>query len=193
MSGINTFPLCVPKAQPNTNLAAIAHTQFKEADGLIVSTKPLAEAYKKYNKNIHVIPNAIDFSLVNKFYKPPHNGKKVVIGWCGGSSHKLDLEVIKKPLIKFLNANPHVEFQVMGMDLEWEKEIPQFKHVDWVSMDQYYQKYYALGWDIGLAPLFDSEYNRCKSNLRYLELSAQKVPIIASPIYLGNHLPLVIR
>jgi glycosyltransferase involved in cell wall biosynthesis len=36
--------------------------------------------------------------------------------------------------------------------------------------------------DIGLAPLEDNNFNRGKSNLRWLEYSALKIPTIASPL-----------
>jgi len=40
------------------------------------------------------------------------------------------------------------------------------------------------GWafDIGLAPLRDNHFNRGKSNLRWLEYSALKIPTIASDV-----------
>ena len=36
--------------------------------------------------------------------------------------------------------------------------------------------------DIGLAPLRDRLHNRAKSNLKFLEFSALKTPLIASPV-----------
>jgi glycosyltransferase involved in cell wall biosynthesis len=40
----------------------------------------------------------------------------------------------------------------------------------------------SFGFDIAIAPLVDCNFNRSKSNLRWLEMSAMKVPTVCSDI-----------
>jgi glycosyltransferase involved in cell wall biosynthesis len=40
----------------------------------------------------------------------------------------------------------------------------------------------SFGFDIGIAPLVDCNFNRSKSNLRWLEYSALKIPTVATDI-----------
>ena len=49
-------------------------------------------------------------------------------------------------------------------------------------MDEYPQELASLGFDIGLAPLRDNHFNRAKSNLRYLEYGALRIPTVASDV-----------
>jgi spore maturation protein CgeB len=41
----------------------------------------------------------------------------------------------------------------------------------------------SMGWDIGLAPLLDIEFNRCKSHIKWMEYSMSKTPVLASRVY----------
>lgn len=66
---------------------------FKLADAITVSTKILADAVKKFNKNVFVIPNAIDPNE-NQFIPNPTESERVRFGWLGGSSHIKDLQII---------------------------------------------------------------------------------------------------
>ncbi len=37
-------------------------------------------------------------------------------------------------------------------------------------------------WDIGIIPLVNTEFNKCKSELKYIEFTALGVPIVASDV-----------
>jgi glycosyltransferase involved in cell wall biosynthesis len=51
-----------------------------------------------------------------------------------------------------------------------------------VAINRYAPFAASFGFDIGLAPLVDCNFNRSKSNLRWLEYSALKIPTIATDI-----------
>ena len=38
-------------------------------------------------------------------------------------------------------------------------------------------------WDIAVAPLDDNKFTRCKSHIKWMEMSALKFPVIASRVY----------
>jgi glycosyltransferase involved in cell wall biosynthesis len=51
-----------------------------------------------------------------------------------------------------------------------------------VDINRYAPFAASFGFDIGIAPLVDCNFNRSKSNLRWLEYSALKVPCVATDI-----------
>jgi glycosyltransferase involved in cell wall biosynthesis len=50
----------------------------------------------------------------------------------------------------------------------------------WAKINLYPKFMASFKFDIGIAPLIDNNFNRGKSNLRWLEYSALKIPTIAS-------------
>jgi glycosyltransferase involved in cell wall biosynthesis len=167
---------------PGTEIVKIFCEQMKASDGVIVSTPFLADLYKEMNPRIHVAENAIDFTLWRK--KSPSPGRQgVTIGWVGGGSHTPDLELVKDPIFKVLERNPEVTFKcIHGCPeffkhhdrIHWTHEFtPINEYPDWVS---------SFGFDIGIAPLVDNNFNRGKSNLRWLEYASLKTPSVCSPL-----------
>jgi hypothetical protein len=57
------------------------------ADIVTVSTEPLREALSVYNKNVVVLPNAIDLDLLN-YRNVNWTARKTLIAWRGGSTHE---------------------------------------------------------------------------------------------------------
>lgn len=67
---------------------------LKMADMVTVPTSILANEVKQFNKNVFVLPNALDPN--EEQFKPrPTESDKVRIGWLGGSSHIKDLELVQ--------------------------------------------------------------------------------------------------
>jgi glycosyltransferase involved in cell wall biosynthesis len=67
---------------------------LKIADLVTVPTHILANEVKQYNKNVIILPNAID-PQEEQFKPKPTESDKVRIGWLGGSSHIRDIELLK--------------------------------------------------------------------------------------------------
>lgn len=160
-------------------LTDMIELSLKIADGVTVSVPLLRELYLPLNKNIYVKPNAIDFKLWRKNHKP-HKG--IRIGWEGAYGHRNDLELVY-PAMKQLIENYDVEFVVFGVSPKEGMKQPDFpvEWHSWVGLKNYPKVLAKLGLDIAVAPLIDSSYNRCKSNLRMLDFTAIGVPVVASP------------
>src|SRR3990167_1239810 len=79
--------------QPGSIFRDIAIKQFKMSDAMVVSTPYLKEVYEDFNKNIHVVPNSLDFRIYDNL-KFRNNRDFVRIGWAGGASHNDDLAII---------------------------------------------------------------------------------------------------
>lgn len=156
------------------------------ADAVFTTTEMLAKAYRKFNKNIYVLKNCIDFDLWDSVPAPEPN-KNIVIGWAGGGQHRKDLDMIAPAIEQVLIRNPDVEFHWSNCYAKKllalkEKYPDRITLLDRVSITDWHKGYKGWGFDIALAPIQDIEFDRCKSNLKWLENSACKIPTVASPV-----------
>lgn len=145
------------------------------------STNNLAQVFKPINSNVVVLKNM----LPEKFFqveKESHPGK-VVIGWAGGAQHYSDLVLIQGVIEAVLDMYPQVEVVLAGMPAHaYPFQInPRIHILDWQRVEEYPKNTLAKI-DIGLAPLVDNQFNRCKSDLKFIEYGMLKIPIIASPV-----------
>jgi len=154
---------------------------LKECSAITVTTEELAKIYRPYNPNVYVLPNAIDF---NRWMKVDlKKGKEIRIGWSGGASHYADLLLLKNWLPKFLQAHKNCKFVILGSALGgWIKDLPenQVEIHKWETTEAYPFKMALLNLDIGLVPLESNNFNKCKSPIKYLEMSALGVPCLLS-------------
>ncbi len=156
--------------------------QMKASDAIIVTNRYLEARITKIvpHKKVHIIPNTIDTEKLKPI--PKEKKDTITIGWQGGSNHKYDLEQARQGILQILKEFPHVRFKTFGFNPEWAKKNKQCIHQEWVNFGQYYDTLPKMGFDIGIAPLVDNSFNRCKSNLRWLEYSALDIPTIVSSV-----------
>ncbi|MGY5956560.1 glycosyltransferase [Kosakonia sp. BK9b] len=145
------------------------------ADWIVVSTQPLAEAYSRFHSDIRIAQNRLAPNQWEHLRSARGVGKKVRVGWAGGSSHSGDLEILL-PLIKELEGK--VEWVFMGM----KPRNVRCEFHPGVAFEMYPEKLASLDLDLALVPLQINQFNECKSNLRLLEIGTCGVPIIATDI-----------
>lgn len=170
---------------------------IRNADALIASTPHLAETYAKFNDKIHIVQNSLDFKGDRKFIGwdkvsvKKHQG--IRIGWIGGRTHYDDIMMVAPVLRKILEANPEVKLVLVNSALERScnalgRPYPfaGLKNVliadRSVPINRYAPFMASFGFDIGIAPLVDHNFNRSKSNLRWLEYSALGIPAVCSKL-----------
>jgi len=163
---------------PDSTAYKVFEQQLKVSDGVIVSTDTLKEVYKPYNHNIHIVKNAMNLKQWGSVKKPEEN-KKLRIGWQGSAHHYEDLNILVDVLPVILKQNKDVEIHFFGDVPDYLGNIGIIKH-DVVSIDKYPKKLKELNFDIALAPLHDTQFNRGKSNLRILEYGALRKAVVAS-------------
>jgi len=162
----------------------------KIADLVTVSTPPLAKEYSPYNKNIEVLPNCVD---PDDWEKPLRNETDTIrIGLVGSVVVEQDYQKIK-PIIKKLVKRPNVKLVVFSlppksMDTRLAQEAfkDEFKFwlskdIEWqpfVPIDKYAETLNNLKLDFMLIPRKDDYFNRCKSNVKFLEASMCEIPVI---------------
>lgn len=178
---------------------AFISTALSFADVVTVSTEPLKQRLAKHFKEVYnlqrqiiVLPNMND--LKDWDFKPKSNHrKKFVIGYMGSNSHQNDLAMFFPHLLNIMTKYDHVYFESIGsID---KKMLPLFndfphevmKRCDLLPPTWTYKDYpefiAGLRWNIGIAPLEDNAFTRCKSHIKFLEYSALKIPVIASKVY----------
>lgn len=167
---------------PGSELNDLALSQFKNSDGMIVSTPYLKDVYSEYNPNIYVLQNSIDLDLWSKVQRKKRGG--IRIGWSGGTAHSEDLKLLETVIPAITEKNPEVKFVFVSNDFpEFLGKLNNVELIKGWSPILKYPTYLAKqDFDIGIAPLRDNKFNRAKSNLRWLEYSALGIPTVASKV-----------
>jgi tetratricopeptide (TPR) repeat protein len=104
-----------------------------------------------------------------------------VIGWGGSFGHREDLRTIAPPLIAWLQRQRHVRFELMSDPVLAEPfaalDAERFRFVMAGTLPQYLD--WLEGLHIGLAPLLPTEFNRCRSDVKFLEYASRSlVPVL---------------
>ena len=153
----------------------------KLADHLVVATEEIKKSVQHLNPYITVIPNAIDPKIWYKKNKKRTDGK-IRIGWMSSGSHFADLPVINPVMKEILAKYPNVEFHYAGMTWDEHKSDRFFHHVGRSGYMDFPKWYASLGIDISIAPLKDTQFNRCKSNIKWMEAAMLEIPTVASDV-----------
>ena len=93
-------------------------TNFKLVDYVTTTTEIYANKIRKWNKNVHIFPNAIDPD--EDQYKPiKYPSDRIRFGFVMGSSHERDMEQIKGLAEKLYNSDVRDKIQLVlcGYDL----------------------------------------------------------------------------
>lgn len=103
----------------NAELDKKIMNNLRTAQNVTTTTPIAAGEISRLNKNVFVLPNAVDTK--EKQFIPnlePSNGR-VRIGWLGGSSHLKDLEILNGVVNKFKSEGllDKVQFVLCGFDL----------------------------------------------------------------------------
>lgn len=160
----------------------------RRCDTVVVSTEPLAQAYRAFNSRIRVVPNHLD--PTHWFGAPPkephsgHDREPLVIGFFGTGSHRPDLALVEEPLAQLAEKHQgKLEFRFLGCITPALAALPNSTYGEhWCSYDRFPAAVGCEGIDIGIAPLVDSPLNRCKSDLKWLEYSALGIPGVYSAV-----------
>lgn len=168
------------------------------ADMVTCSTEYLAKEYRKLSPNVVVLPNCVD---PDDWPEPLRNeGDKVRIGLVGTVVMNDDYKGVKG-VLKHLSSRDDVQLVVFGLPPKIkETEKVQFLYrkeykfweslnIDWqpfVKMEEYFDTLNGLRLDIMFIPRNDDYFNRCKSNLKFLEASMLEIPTVAQGFKDGN-------
>lgn len=143
------------------------------ADVVTVTTPHLASRVRAINRNVVVIPNALPFDS-GQYGKSPDKTSGTFFVWAGSSrGHREDIRILPKEDLTIAGIDPS--------DKNWQDimgDAPDVRFKPHLTRQTYMHSYH--GHQCALAPLVDTEYSRCKSNLKLLEAGAKGLVLIAS-------------
>lgn len=157
---------------------------LSEADGVMVTTPGLQERFAPYNRHSVVVPHALDERLLKpkpRAWLDRFRSRRIIIGYMGTFSHDDDLLMIAPALRAAIERHSaSVEIQLIGVAerpatlaalsglpvrvITLRPELVEYtRFLPWFTQQR---------WDIALAPLIDSPFTRCKSDIKFLDYSA---------------------
>jgi glycosyltransferase involved in cell wall biosynthesis len=170
-------------------------TFLLRSHGQIVTTPTLRDIYAQYQPKVIVIPNSLDEQLiVRRSYVSKDKQQKIVIGYMGTATHDDDLAMVIPALRRINELHPNrLRVQIIGAlddqdQSKWEdlKKIPLdiIHPKDGESEYPLFMLWFTgtIRWDIAIAPLVDNQFNRCKSDIKYLDYTAACVPGLYSSL-----------
>jgi processive 1,2-diacylglycerol beta-glucosyltransferase len=177
---------------PTPEHEAVVALWLRAADGVVVTTRALAERFRTFNPNIVVVPNALDERLLVTRVPPgpetPFGERPVVIGYMGTPTHGADLALILPALREVcLRHRGRVVLEMIGVADDAllgraldglparcprpkgpEREYGLF--LLWLLC--------TARWDIAVSPLAPTLFNRGKSDVKFLDYAA----LAAAPV-----------
>lgn len=182
------------------HLAIVRHC-LAEADGVLVSSQALAERLRPLTRGrIVVLPNALDERLLPRTTRgtPPDQGpqgeRPLTVGYMGTATHDDDLAMVLPALTALAARHPgRLSFQVIGGARRlasreaWRAAGLPVRFLNpWPTDEEYpsFLPWFAAhaDWDIAIAPLGDTPFRRCKSDIKFLDYCALGTAIVLSDV-----------
>ncbi len=147
-------------------------------DRLVVSTEPLADAYRDMASDIVVQPNYLSADIWGRLESRRRRGAKPRVGWAGAQQHVGDLALIVDVVKR---TAKEVDWVFFG--LCFEQLLPYVAEVvNPVVFADYPRTLASLDLDLAIAPLEHNRFNECKSNLKVLEYGVLGIPVVCTDI-----------
>ncbi|HTE22522.1 MAG TPA: hypothetical protein VK674_05785 [Candidatus Limnocylindria bacterium] len=198
--GFHALDKTHPEHDVHQERLAALNFLLKSADQIWLSTKELAKTYKGLEQKIHVVPNSLDPRVWQQ-----HSQRSIAdrtgplhLLYMGTATHDADLGMILPALDTVARQHPF-RLSVIGVsdDLPqrpWIERLPQAKGSMYPDFVEWFMG--IAGFDVGLSPLVDSLFNRCKSDIKCLDyLAAGMVPVVSdiTPYQVKDLDPYIIR
>ncbi len=150
----------------------------RHADAVTVSTQELADSMSGIVPAAKVLPNLINDSIWKEGRRSTDGRIRVLFG--GTPHHAQDVAMLED-LILDVNRRygDKVSFVLMGCATETIVALPNVRFIEFQqSYTDYASRLQSEEIDLALVPLDDSPFNRCKSNIKWLEYSICGIPAV---------------
>ena len=167
--------------------------QLSLFDAVTVTTPWLADAVRPFNKNVYVLPNAIDPGE-QQFAIREVRSERIRFGWIGGVCHLPDIELMRGLNNRLNNSELKDRYTLNIFGYQKDsifdnycdvltdngKYLGGFQAYPNQTAETYTQYYNFL--DVALVPLVDNKFNNLKSELKLIEAGFFKKATIVSDV-----------
>jgi glycosyltransferase involved in cell wall biosynthesis len=140
------------------------------------TTQVLADKYRRAGvQRADVIGNY----LAPYAFQPRRRHDGVVIGWVAAGEHQSDAAHMKiaDVLQRLVAKHENVRVECIGVNLRLAERYRHDVHVQFFELPSR-----ICSFDIGLAPIADTPFNRARSDIKLKEYAACGIPWLASPV-----------
>lgn len=158
--------------------AQMKHTA-QWADQIVVGNNYLADWFGKFNKNISVVPTALDTDI---FYPSVNNEKNFfTVGWTGTSGNFNYLYSLNNAIKRFFEYAKNARMLIVADEFPSGLDLPRDR-LDYVKWSEDNEAELVKTMDVGLMPLEDSNWTRGKCSFKMLQYMACGLPVVVSPV-----------
>ena len=165
------------------NLAAMQAFQF-----VTTSTQPLAERAREFHPaaRVAIVPNSMSsrvLALYDVLGRRAARGTREMVGYFAGTrSHDHDFPIAEEAVLALLDENPALKFLVVG-PVRLNQAVRDHPRVLHHEVVDYWQLFELMTYcHTSIAPLEETNFNACKSNVKFLEACVVGCRLVASPI-----------
>lgn len=158
---------------------------YRGVHAVTVSTEPLAQMIRQWNPNVRVFPNAI-YDLPQVSHSTPKLPGKIRVffgalnrggDWASLMASYIAAAQKLSGVVEFVVVHDKVFFDALpeGVAKKFYATLPHDKYMTVMA-----------SCDVALLPLSDNQFNRLKSDLKFIECCAAGVVPICSPVVYGE-------
>jgi glycosyltransferase involved in cell wall biosynthesis len=148
---------------------------------IVLENEVAKEKAQLFNNKILMITGPID---INRYKRssPKVLSDRIVIGWIGSSYTTSYLDIVSSVIEKVITKYPNVFFKTIGASNNFRLS-KNYIHTHWELNTEVRE---LQDFDIGIMPLPNDEYARCKGGYKILQYMSMGIPSIASSVGVNN-------
>jgi glycosyltransferase involved in cell wall biosynthesis len=153
----------------------------RKVDAVVCGNNYLADYFSNYNRNVSVIPTAVDANRFHPLISAPPVERDPVIGWSGTAGNLVQLERLESVLRTLLKRFRRARLRVVCNRPPSFTTIPSDR-VDFIRWSPDVEVSALQDLTVGLMPLQDTAWTRGKCAFKMLTYMSCGVPVVVSPV-----------